>query len=351
MFDELMATPIDFSMFAMNLLKIGKLTKAHLVSPVYNLLKGTCQRSIKLEYNMEEYYKDLFDQLDWNNLEGDHPEKKYTTSITKTKAARYELAGIEDMIPSLWSVTKLNRFSKHDVYSHLKIPSVKSVKVNKLHGYGYLEETVVRRDDRQLYKFKEGDFVNLYLNDIEDMLLIYVQQRLFQLNGSDIVDLVVALRMFTRILIIKRRFEDVQLGVESYQKKLNITKPQKDFPGISAKELYTPSFDPPWVVYEDLNKQKRVMRADELYKLSDKTLKLVRDELHHKILNCHLGYNKEMSKRKWSGTDKRRSELMVELIDKQMQERQIIRNLERLVGARELEIDYRLMQRTMQRTV
>ncbi|GJZ16035.1 putative ribonuclease H-like domain-containing protein [Tanacetum coccineum] len=44
----------------------------------------------------------------------------------------------------------------------------------------------------------------------------------------------------------------VQIGVESYQKKLNITKPQKDFPIISAKEPYTPSFDPSGVVYEEL---------------------------------------------------------------------------------------------------
>ncbi|GJY17331.1 hypothetical protein Tco_0388822 [Tanacetum coccineum] len=298
-FDELMANPIDFSKYAMNRLKIDKLTKAHLVRPVYNLLKGTCQSSIELEYNMEECYKSLFDQLDWNNPEGDlcpfdlnkplmlkgrpcrltvpleyffnndleylkspDPKKKYTMSIMKTKAAIYELVGIEDMIPNLWSDTKvgydkdaafgikhwgpkrqqffiaqLNRFSKHNVYSTQKILSVVSVKINKLHGYGHFEEIVVRKVDRQLYKFKEGDFVDLHLNDIKDMLLLAVQHRLFQLNGSDIVDFVVALRMFTKSLIIKRRVENVQLGVESYQKKLNLTKPQQDFPRISAKDL------------------------------------------------------------------------------------------------------------------
>ncbi|GJY77945.1 hypothetical protein Tco_0483746 [Tanacetum coccineum] len=275
-----------------------------------------------------------------------HPEKKYTTSITKTKAARYEIVGIEDMVPTLWSATKINKFSKHNVYSTQKILSLVSVSVKKLHGYGHLEEIIVRRADRQLYKFKEGDFFALHLNDIKDMLLLAVQPKLFQLDGSDIVDFIVALCMFTRSLIIKRRVEDLQLGVESYQKKLNITKPQKTFLGIEVKELYTPSFDPPGAVYEDLNKRKRVMRADELYKFSDGTLKLVRDELHHRALNFYLGYNKEMSRRKWSAVDRRRSELMFELIDKQMRERRIIRNLERLVGARELDMDYRLMTRT-----
>nr|GEZ34281.1 hypothetical protein [Tanacetum cinerariifolium] len=91
--------------------------------------------------------------------------------------------------------------------------------------------------------------------------------------------------------------EDVQLGVESYQKKLNLTKPQEDFPNISTKEPYTPSFDPPRVVYEDSRNRKRLMRADELYKFSDETLMLVREKLHYKVLNFIMGYNKGMPKR------------------------------------------------------
>ncbi|GKA30607.1 hypothetical protein Tco_0716912 [Tanacetum coccineum] len=296
-FDEIMATPIDLSNFIMNRLKIDKLTKAHLVGLVYNLLNGTCQSSIELEYNMEECYKALF--------------------------------------------------SKHDVYSSLKILSVVSVIVNKLHGYGYLEEIMVRRVDQQLYKFKEGDFANLHLNDIEDMLLFFVQHKLFNLDGEVIIDLVVALRMFTRSLIIKRRVKDVQLAVESYQKKLNITKPQKDFPGISAKELYTPSFDLPEVLYEDLSHGKRLMRADELYKFLDGMLKKFCDTLHHRLLNFRFSYNKDMPRRKWSTMDKKRACIMVDLIYKLMLERWIIRNQERLVGAMELEMDYMLMQRTI----
>ncbi|GKF76381.1 hypothetical protein Tco_0225825, partial [Tanacetum coccineum] len=162
----------------------------------------------------------------------------------------------------LWYKSQINKFSKHNVYSTQKILSVVSMKVERLHGYGHLEEIVVRRVDRQLYKFKECNFVDLHLNDNEDMLLLVVQHKLFQLDDSDIVDFIVALRMFTRSLIIKRQVGDLQFGVKSYQKKLNITKPHKIFPGIEFKELYTPSFDLPRAVYEDLNKQKRVMMAD-----------------------------------------------------------------------------------------
>ncbi|GJQ95856.1 hypothetical protein Tco_0006995 [Tanacetum coccineum] len=164
--------------------------------------------------------------------------------------------------------SQVNKFSKHNVYSTQKILGVKSVSVKKLHGYGHLEEILVKRVDRQLYNFKEGNFVDLYLNDIEDMLLLVVQHKLFHLNHSDIVDFIVALCM---------------------------------------------------------------------------TLKIVRDELHHRVLDFHLGYNDEMSRRKWTAIDKKRSKHMVELIDRQMRERRISQNLERLVGAQELEMDYKLM--------
>ncbi|GJY42809.1 hypothetical protein Tco_0431022 [Tanacetum coccineum] len=209
---------------------------------------------------------------------------------------------------------------------------VKSVKVAKLHGYGHLEEIVVKRSNQQLYKFKEGDFVDLHLNDIEDMLLLAVQHKLFHLNASDIVDFIVALRMFTRSLFLKRCVKDLQLG-----------------------EPYTPSYDPPGIFYEDLIIQKRVLQADELYKFSDGTLndelykfldgilKSVGDEIHHRVFDFHLDYNTEMPIRKWTTVDRKRSGLMIELIDKQLREREIIRNMEHLVGARELEMDYKLM--------
>nr|GEW71324.1 hypothetical protein [Tanacetum cinerariifolium] len=172
------------------------------------------------------------------------------TLIMKTKVAQYEIEGIEDMVPTLWSPTKvgydkdalkgikhygerrnlwhrsqLNKFFKHNVYSTKKILGVNSVSVKKLYGYGHLEEIMVKRADCQFYKFKEGDFMDLHLIDIEDMMLLVVQHKLFHLTKNDIVDFIVALRMFTRSLIIKKRVEDLQLGVESYQKKLNITSP------------------------------------------------------------------------------------------------------------------------------
>ncbi|GJT21658.1 hypothetical protein Tco_0891595 [Tanacetum coccineum] len=209
-FNNLMTTPIDFSKYVLNGLKIENLTQDILLRPAFNLLKGTFSSSIELEYNFQECFNALTDKLDWNNPEGDRypfdlskplplqgpqghrtivadyfynndleylktsdPEVTYTLSITKTKMAQYEIKGIKDMVPTLWSTIKhaydkdakkgikhwgerrkmwyrsqVRKFSKHNVYSTKEILGVKSVSVNKLHGYGHLEEIMVKRYDQ-----------------------------------------------------------------------------------------------------------------------------------------------------------------------------------------------------------
>ncbi|GKE28851.1 hypothetical protein Tco_1444235, partial [Tanacetum coccineum] len=49
---------------------------------------------------------DYFFNNDPEYLKSSDPERTYTMSITKTKAARYKIVGIEDMVPMLWSTIK-----------------------------------------------------------------------------------------------------------------------------------------------------------------------------------------------------------------------------------------------------
>ncbi|GJR80085.1 hypothetical protein Tco_0150870 [Tanacetum coccineum] len=69
-FDELMSTPIDFSAYIMNGLKITNLTQETLLGPTFKLLKGTRSNYAELEYDFEECYKALSKKLDWDNPEG-----------------------------------------------------------------------------------------------------------------------------------------------------------------------------------------------------------------------------------------------------------------------------------------
>nr|GEU74314.1 hypothetical protein [Tanacetum cinerariifolium] len=130
-FDELMSTPIDFSAYIMNGLKITNLTQETLLGPAFKLLKGTRSNYAELEYDFEECYKALSKKLDWDNPKGgDYPfdltkplplfmnrnrqmvsfeyffnndlkylqggisTMTYMTSITKTKATQYDLPSI-----------------------------------------------------------------------------------------------------------------------------------------------------------------------------------------------------------------------------------------------------------------
>ncbi|GKD67823.1 reverse transcriptase domain-containing protein [Tanacetum coccineum] len=63
-FDELMDTPLDFSAFMMNRLKVDTLTPKLLVGPTFELMKGTCKSLVELEYFFEEVYKATTEQLD-----------------------------------------------------------------------------------------------------------------------------------------------------------------------------------------------------------------------------------------------------------------------------------------------
>nr|GEW36460.1 uncharacterized mitochondrial protein AtMg00810-like [Tanacetum cinerariifolium] len=322
-FDELMSTPIDFFAFIINGLNIINLTQETLLGPAFRLLKGTRSSYAELEYDFEECYKALLEKLNWENPKGgDYPfdltEPLPLVKIgnhQKTKAAQYDLTDIEDMVPNIWILVKviygkhalwgishwreqLKTFyayaqglqSRYDVYYTKRILAVTQVDVMKKHGYGYLQEIVVRRADNKLYRFKEGDFPRLRINDIEDMLLLVVQNWLTNLSGDDVSDFSIALRMFTRSLVIQKRVKDLQLRVESYQKKINVTKLETTKFGIRKRDPYTPYQDPQGFIYVDNNGRNRLMRSDELYKFSDRTLTGLRTLLDDITKNICMEY-------------------------------------------------------------
>ncbi|GKA24184.1 hypothetical protein Tco_0710217 [Tanacetum coccineum] len=377
-FDELMSTSIDFSAYVLHNLKIENLTQEHLVGPAFNLLKGTCKSRVELEFHFKECYKSVIDKLDWHNPEGhEYPfdirkplpliedqgrqvvpanyffnndleylkggsfSGKYTTSTTKTKAAKYDnIEGIKDMVQTLWSPVK----SSHDVFSTKRIIAVTHVKVVKKYDYGYLDEIIVRREDHKLYKFKEGDFPRLNLRDIEDMLLLLVMKKLSNLEKDDLFDLNMALQMFTRRVVIIKRVEDLQLGVESYQKKLNITRPETFRSDISKMTPYIAYNDPQGIIYQDKFQRNRLMHLDELYKFCDCTLSSIRRVLHDTASSLEMDY---LLKRIWSKLDRKKSRIMIKAIDQQLFERRLMRNLEKFVRGREYRNDSRLLERTI----
>nr|GFB48930.1 hypothetical protein [Tanacetum cinerariifolium] len=79
----------------------------------------------------------------------------------------------------------VNRESARDVYSKRRIIAVTELQIMEWHDHKHLDWISVRCDDEQIYKFKEGDFKRLRLQDIEDMLLLLVQGKLSNLTVEE----------------------------------------------------------------------------------------------------------------------------------------------------------------------
>ncbi|GJS04948.1 hypothetical protein Tco_0321456, partial [Tanacetum coccineum] len=308
---------------------------------------------------------------DLEYLRGGESSRKYSTSVTKTMAADYgHIKWIEDLVPnSMWSqmIVKYDKFalwgishwgkkrrqfyafattreSARDVYSKRRIIAVTKVEIVEWQNYKHLDWITVRRDDDVLYKFKEGDFHRLRIQDIEDMLLLLVQGKVTNLNVEERIAFNVSLRMFTRSVVIQRRVEDLQLGVESYQKKLNLTKPDTYRSNLRRRDAYTPYSDPRGFIYENKDKKNRLMRIDELHKFSDGTLDDVRTALNDRLKGIRMEY---LPQTFWSQRDKANARAMIQAIDKRLKTRRIMRSLERFVGGRPYGGDLRLLQRTI----
>nr|GEZ15565.1 hypothetical protein [Tanacetum cinerariifolium] len=356
-------TPIDFSNFIMNRLCVDTLTPELLAGPTYELMRGSCTSLTELEYHLEEVYKATTDQLDWDNPEGQQyphnllqplplipdyrgrrvflfahfinndleylrggaSSRKYTTYVTKTKAADYgHIKWIEDLVPR--TMFAVNRESALDVYSKRRIIAVTDLKIVEWHNYKHLDWISVRRDDDKIYKFKEGDLKRLRLQDIEDMLLLLVQGKLSNLTVEERFAFNVSLSMFTRSIVIQRRVEDLQLGVESYQKRLNLTKPDTYQSNLKRCEAYTAYSNPKGFIYQNKDKKNILMRIDELHKFSDGTLNDVRNALDDRLKGIKMQY---LPTTIWRKGDKDRAAAMIQAIDKMLKTRRIMRSLER----------------------
>ncbi|GJW07545.1 hypothetical protein Tco_1569968 [Tanacetum coccineum] len=348
-FIELMDTPLDFSAFIMNQLNIDTLTPELLAGPTFELMKGACKSLVELEYLFEEVYKATTDQLDWHNhevipfyhfinndlayLSGGVSSRTYATSVIKTKAADYgHIKWIEDLVPNtIWSQVPVN-YNKHALWgiSHW------GRKRQQFNGYTANRESArdITVHSDELYTFNEGDFKRIRLQDIEDMLILLVQGKLTNLNVEDRLTFGVSLRMFTRSIVIQRRVEDLQLGVESYQKKLNITKPDMYRYDLKCRDAYTAYSNPRDFIYQNKDKKNKLMRIDELHKFSDGTLDDVRTALNGRLKWIRMEY---LPKTIWGQNDRERAKAMIQTIDKQLKSRRIMRSLEKFVGGRPYE--------------
>ncbi|GJZ56465.1 hypothetical protein Tco_0611658 [Tanacetum coccineum] len=163
----------------------------------------------------------------------------YTTSILKTKAAQYDLPGIKYMVRNIWSLVKVT-YDKHALWGILH--------------WRYQRKT--------FYWYARGlESTHDVYSTKRILAVTQVENRLTNLSGDDVSDFAIALRMFTRSMVIQKRVEDLQLGY--------------------------------------------------------------------------------LAQRRWSSLEKKRANIMIKAIDKQLKEKRMMRSLEKFVGGKHYETDLR----------
>ncbi|GKA93955.1 hypothetical protein Tco_0815941, partial [Tanacetum coccineum] len=312
---------------------ITELTQKDLEGIAFEIVKVFHPDVIHLQYQIEECHKLLTDQVndailrynvskplplggpqgqvtiqsdfffnkDLEYLRYGSKGSRPTLSISKMKVAYYPDVGLEQMVPDqLW----IDEECKYDIAAmygishwwfqrqrfyidrhtsegdrraartHMRILSVVRIEVFSLYGYDYMKKIVLR-----------------YLN---------------HLPPTDKKILTTAVNLWTRNLVIRQRVEDFQLGIESYQTQLNLTKPRLDATGPSSSTT-----------------------------LLDDTLQQINEALDYRVKEFKVNrMNPGLDTRFWTRKDvKRRKEFMF-TIQKRLKIRRIFRNLESFDGGR-----------------
>ncbi|GJW17602.1 hypothetical protein Tco_0025038 [Tanacetum coccineum] len=247
----------------------------------------------------------FFFNKDLEYLVSGSQKRRNALSISKLKASYYTDFRLEELVPSLWIeseqeydisaaygithwwfkrkefyITRHSAPSDHEVVrSHMRILNVISLKTYDRYGYTFFKKIVLRRADYNEYKISKADFK--------------------------------ILRRSIRNIVIRKHVEDLQLRIESYRTKLNLTQPDWDAYDFLFKEDYTIVSKPRAVIYKDKNVQKKMMRETEVHK-----------------------YNRSMESRIWSEDDRRRSKDFMEVIERRLKIRRIFRSLESFMSGR-----------------
>nr|GEV34352.1 integrase, catalytic region, zinc finger, CCHC-type, peptidase aspartic, catalytic [Tanacetum cinerariifolium] len=232
------------------------------------------------------------------------------------------------------------------IRTHMRILSVVGIEVFSMYGYNCMKKIVLRRADLNKHIIAKQDFKYLYPSDFEDLYLLNLQGHLNHLPPKYKKILTTAVNLWTRHLVIRQRVEDFHLLIESYQTQLNLTKPRWDATGFEYKHDYSVIDSPRVVTFRDRYGVQMIMRFNEIHKFSDDTLHQIDKALDYwvkefKVNRMNLGLNTRF----WTRKDVDINKEFMFAIQKRLKTRRIF-NLERFVGGRVRDGDYRLLKRT-----
>ncbi|GJS66097.1 hypothetical protein Tco_0680661 [Tanacetum coccineum] len=150
---------------------------------------------------------------------------------------------------------------KEVIYSNSKIIQVIKTYWELGHEHKFITEIVARRANECIVSITEPDYKNLNKNDIEDMYLLIMNGKVPDYAETG---LLWSLSVFIRSLVLWERVHDFQLGIESYQQKVNLTAPTISFLGVEKHKMFSIIYEPMHgIIYKNSKKEKK---GDEIFK-------------------------------------------------------------------------------------
>ncbi|GJY20267.1 hypothetical protein Tco_0392833 [Tanacetum coccineum] len=236
-------------------------------------------------YHLEQAHKFIENQVVWENRQEDvkrpykdlfflknrnTEEKRYMLSLHKIHATSFLEKVLEE---------KMIRWIKHikvrddpkELFSNHKIVEIVKVITEQQYELDFMERVIVMRENDKSDSFSKTDFKYLNKNDIKDMYYLCLNNKNYRENK-----LLNSLLTFIRICVIWERDHDFQLGIKSYQVKINLTPPTLTFLGIKACNPYS-IVDKRTIglIYLNNKEEKRIMDLVDIAKFCDATLEKV----------------------------------------------------------------------------
>nr|GEV05622.1 hypothetical protein [Tanacetum cinerariifolium] len=289
---------------------ITELKPQDLEGPAFQIVKVFHPDVIHLQYQMEECHKLLTDSMDDSILRhnvgkplplgGPPGQVTIQSDFFFNKDLEYLRYGSKGSRPALHT----SEGDRSAVRTHMRIISVVRIEVFSMYGYDYMKKIVLRRIDLNEHVIAKQDFKYLYPKDF-------------------------------------------QLGIESYQTQLNLTKPRWDATGFEYKHDYTVIDSLRDVTFRDRYGVQMMMRFNEIHKFSDGTLQQIEETLDYRVKEFKINrMNPGLNTRFWTRKDVDRSKAFMFAIQKRLKTKRIFCNRESFVGGHVRDGDYRLLKCT-----
>nr|GEX51973.1 exportin-2 [Tanacetum cinerariifolium] len=243
--------------------------------PAYEIIKVFHLDVIHLQYQMKECHKLLTDSVDDPMLRHNVSKPLPLGGPPGQVTIQSDFFFNKDLEYLRYDQFWIEEECKYDiaaiaVRTHIRMLSVVRIEVFSMYGYDYMKKIVFRCADLNEYVIVKRDF---------------------------------------KQLVIRQRVEDFQLGIESYQTQLNLTKPHWDAMGYEYKHDYTVIDSPRAAIFRDKYGVQMMIRVNEIHKFSDGTLQQIDEALDYRIKEFRINrMDPGLDTRFWTRKDVDQSE-------------------------------------------